>query len=212
MKDTSYNCQTIHQSRTNLYRPRGKNGRFKSNQVRVDSLYFLNFGVHNHEYSFESACNSSMNSRSLYCRNDGNDLHVYLYEVEGGVKLKFHRVDEKGRQDEIFRRLYLSFEENNMTHDENDYYYPTFRQMADELKTLPVENEHVAIDHQDGTITFFLYLGKGLLLTVSKAAVQPVNDNDIMFSIALNKKVMVVDRMSFYELKKKVEKTYSELV
>lgn len=205
----AYYCQTEHQKRTDLYRPRRKSNSCNHRQVRVGSFSFFTFPVTNQEYTIETAQKSSQVHLFWYRRNDDNGLQVNLKDV-GSPVLKVYRVAEKSRQNEIMMRFCTSFEENNMTEEEKTIYTPLFQKMADDLKVLPVESEHVDIGRQDGTVTFYLYLGKNLLLTVSKAVSQLITD-DVMFSVSLNKKVMVVDRMPITELLTCIENTYSEL-
>lgn len=206
---SAYYCQAELQKRTDLYRPSRKSNSFYQRQVRVGSFSLFTFPVTNQEYTIETPKKTSKVHLFWYRRNDDNGLQVNLKDV-GSHVLKVYRVAEKNRQDEIMMRFFISFEENNMTEEEKALYSPLFKQMADKLKALPVENEHVTVGRQDGTVTFYLYLGKELLLTVSKAVSQLTTD-EVMFSISLNKKVMVVDRMHIAELLKRIEKTYSEL-
>ena len=207
--ESAYYYQTEPQKRTNLYRTRGRGNSLNRREVRMGSISLFTFPVANQEYTIETAPNTSKDSAFLLNRNFDYGLQVNLKDA-GNPVLKVFRVTEKSRQDEVFIRFRSSFEENNVSEVEREFYTPLFKQMADKLKALPVENEHVTIGRQDSTVTFYLYLGKNLLLSVSKAISQIATD-DVMFSVSLNKKVVVVDRLPVDELITRIEKTYSEL-
>ena len=207
--ESAYYYQTEPQKRTNLYRTRGRGNSLNRREVRMGSISLFTFPVANQEYTIETAQNTSKGSPFRLNLNIDYGHQINITDAGRSV-LKVINVAGKIRQDEVFMRFSSSFEENNMSEVEREFYTPLFKQMADKLKALPVESEHVTIGRQDGTVTFYLYLGKNLLLTVSKAVSQLATD-DVMFSVSLKKKVMVVDRLPVDELITCIEKTYSEL-
>ena len=207
--ESAYYYQTEPQKRTNLYRTRRRDSSLNRREVRMGSFSLFTFHVANQEYTIETAQNTTKGSPFRLNLNIDYGHQINLKDV-GNPVLKGFRATGKIRQDEVFMRFCASFEKNNMSEVERELYIPLFKQMAEKLKVLPVENEHVTIGRQDGTVTFYLYLGKNLLLSVSKAISQIATD-DVMFSVSLNKKVVVVDRLPVDELITRIEKTYSEL-
>lgn len=127
-----------------------------------------------------------------------------------GTQLSVTKTADEIEQDCRMRKFEESFLGNALSQEEQSFFYPVFNQLADSLKKLPVTGQHVPVGRMDGTVTFNLLLPKHILLTVSKAAYQH-NTEDVMFSISVNKRILMVERMSLEELMDRVNNTLNEL-
>lgn len=127
------------------------------------------------------------------------------------TKLSITKTAEEIHQDKVFSSFEASFMSNDLTSVEYEYFYPVFNQLANSLKVLPSLGNHVSISRDDGTVMYNILLPNNVLLTISKAAYQMNKTNDVMFSISVNKRMLVVDRMPIDELVKCVLDTINEL-
>ena len=136
-------------------------------------------------------------------------VDLQLPGIEGNIFLSTLQTSEQIEQKMTYKRLLQSYRENVKSTDDVSY-YNIFSKLAEELKILPIQSELVSISHIDETINFTLYLGKKMMLSVAKAISQQENDH-VMFSIALEKNILVVDRMPLHLLVEKVKDVYSKI-
>lgn len=126
------------------------------------------------------------------------------------ITLGIQQNSEQIKQNEIKTKFTKSYLENDLATDERTLYTNVFSFLADKLKVLPVKEEHVTVNRIDDTVTFYTYLGKKMLLSVSKG-VSDIKDKEVMFSISLNRKVVLIDQMNIDELIESVRKSLQEI-
>jgi len=106
-------------------------------------------------------------------------------------------------EEKCFDKLYKSFSENfNDSQDDIEHFEPLFMKIANELKCLNICSAFVDVSRKKNLIDFNLNLENGLFLSVA-SNVGELTD-DVMFSLALNHKTLVIDVMN---LKDVVERT-----
>ena len=106
-------------------------------------------------------------------------------------------------EEKCFDKLYKSFLENfNDSQDDVEHFEPLFMNIAGELKRLNICSAFVDVSRKKNLIDFNLNLENGLFLSVASNVGEPTND--VMFSLALNHKPLVVDVMPLGEV---VERT-----
>ena len=106
-------------------------------------------------------------------------------------------------EEKCFDKLYKSFSESfNDSQDDVERFEPLFMKIANELKCLNICSAFVDVSRKKNLIDFNLNLENGLFLSVASNVEEPTDD--VMFSLAMNHKTIVINMMP---LKEVVERT-----
>lgn len=140
---------------------------------------------------------------AMFCSFD-----VELNQVE--YKLYARQVSAMWQRQENLNKLRESFYANfDKGQADVDHFSPSFNLLANELSNLTINYAFVDVSRKKDLIDFNMDLEEGVFLSVAKKLDEP--SEEVMFSIARNRKTLVVDEMLIKDLIMKVSDVMDQL-
>lgn len=99
------------------------------------------------------------------------------------------------RMDKLRESFYANFDEKQ---SDIDRFAPMFKEMANKLSVLKIDYSFVDVSRKKSMIDFNLNLEEGIFLSVAKSIEE--SSEDVMFTIARNQKILVIDEMPLSDL------------
>jgi len=106
--------------------------------------------------------------------------------------------------------LYNSFRDSCSQEGDNDKYYATFNNIANELSKLPIKRCFVDIGHDIDALCFNINMGKGLFLSLMKV-ISINNNEDVLFTLKYNDDIMIENVMTVSDLVDSCNKAYKSI-